>query len=443
MLRLSKLKFLSNQDIRQVLFGSGVTLLFKLVGASLSFIVTVLITRLVDIYDVGIYFLNFTLLILFATLARLGMDNALLRYVGDAYESNDFALVSNLYKRAIQWVLISSLILGIALYYSSGFIAHVIFKKPELEPLISFMGLGIMPIAIYNVHVTIFQATGKAMVGAISSAVIIPLAMILLLLVMQLYSSITALDLFFYYCLSSFINCLCCYWIYRKMPTHGVGKVISPKIFWKSSLVMLSIIMIDYLVLHIPQLFAGYHLEAGAVALLAVCIRITNLINFIMTSVSRIMAPKLAFFSSNGDLESIKNLVAVVSYASLAVSLTVCLTLVYFSELVLTMFGEEYVVAKSVLISLAFAQIFLLYNGVGKMLLQMSQYELSAQRLTILHCIILTILVAVMAMSNHLVGIANAVLITSILAMCVTSVAVYRKLKINLFIPTIHFGRLS
>jgi O-antigen/teichoic acid export membrane protein len=132
----------------EILSKGAVAFVLKIIGAGLAFLFQVAIARYLGASGSGVYFLALTIITLVATVARLGMDNSVTRFVAAHATENDWAKVKGVVRHAIRIALAVSLMSSVVLFFLSDWLATDMFGKPELAKPLKLMSLVIAPLSV-------------------------------------------------------------------------------------------------------------------------------------------------------------------------------------------------------------------------------------------------------------------------------------------------------
>jgi O-antigen/teichoic acid export membrane protein len=117
MINKLKQKIQSDKHFAELLKGSYIAFVLKIVGIIAGYIFTLLITRGYGAEAMGIFTLSFILLQIFSVIGRLGMDTALLRFTAEYSFQGKLEIVKDIYKKVIKLVLPFSIILSITVFF--------------------------------------------------------------------------------------------------------------------------------------------------------------------------------------------------------------------------------------------------------------------------------------------------------------------------------------
>ena len=90
-------------DFRELLFGSSLGLAVKVMTAVLAFVMNIVIARKLGPAEAGLFYLGFTLVVLLASVGRMGLDNSVMRFVARARVAGDTEKLHGIYRKALLW----------------------------------------------------------------------------------------------------------------------------------------------------------------------------------------------------------------------------------------------------------------------------------------------------------------------------------------------------
>ena len=93
---------------QELIRGVSAAFLLKVLGAGFSFGLSVVLARLLGAAGSGIFFLAFTIVVILATFGRVGMENALIRFIAANISADKPGKVLGDYQKAMLYSLIVS-----------------------------------------------------------------------------------------------------------------------------------------------------------------------------------------------------------------------------------------------------------------------------------------------------------------------------------------------
>ncbi|MCR9209605.1 MAG: oligosaccharide flippase family protein, partial [bacterium] len=142
---------------------TGIAFVLKVLSAIIAFAFNLVVARQLNHDDAGLFFLGLSLVIMLATFTRLGMDQAVTRFVAERIPERNWSGIRRCYRLSMVLGLITSSVMAVVLMLSSGYLSTRVFK-PELQPVLMVISVAIIPVALGMLHARFFQGL-KQMVG--------------------------------------------------------------------------------------------------------------------------------------------------------------------------------------------------------------------------------------------------------------------------------------
>ncbi len=170
------------------------------------------------------------------------------------------------------------------------------------------------------------------------------------------------------------------------------------------------------------------------IAFYSVSVKLATLTALALMSVNIVVAPKIAEIFENKDMTTLQQLVKNSTRIIFLVSICVLSILFFFSEEILNLFGEGYVVAKNALIFLLAAQFFNAVSGPGAIYLNMTGRQKILNKILILGLVVNISLNFYLIPSHGINGAAIATLVSLIIWNSITTLLIFYKDKIKIFL---------
>lgn len=142
-----------NPHFREVLFGSSLGLFVKVLTAILAFLMNIVIARKLGPAEAGLFFLGFTLVVLLASVGRMGLDNSVMRFVARARVAGDTVKLHGLYRKALLWGGGLCLLFMLVLLASSQLLVNFVFEQPGFGAVLPIMVMALPLVGLYTLHV--------------------------------------------------------------------------------------------------------------------------------------------------------------------------------------------------------------------------------------------------------------------------------------------------
>ena len=156
---IAKIKNKLSNDIHltELLKGSSIAFIFKIIGMILGYIFTLLIAKWYGAETMGLYALSLTMLNIFVTIGLFGFDNSLVKFVADYNSNHKGELVKEVYYKSLIVTTTVSLILVYILFINADFFAKNIFKNEELINFFQIASIAIVPFVLLRVNTAMFR----------------------------------------------------------------------------------------------------------------------------------------------------------------------------------------------------------------------------------------------------------------------------------------------
>jgi O-antigen/teichoic acid export membrane protein len=373
-LRKSIELFLSRFDdhMQELLRGTSVAFALKMFAAGAAFGLNVVLARLLGADGSGIFFLALTIVLITATIGRIGMENALVRFIATNVSANRPDQIMGVYVKAIRYALITSLILSVLLYLLTPWLSAQVFNKPELEFPLKIMALGVTPLALLILHAHALQGLKQtaAYISVLSLWVPMITAVVSVIWVMDYGIIAASLGYLLATCTTWLIGWW--HWCRATRPYCAIAPRFELKELLLSSMPLFGIALMNQVITWSPTLFLGVWESSENVGIYNVANRTAMLTSFVLMAVNSIAAPKFTELIQRGDMKALENLARVSASMMLLISFPLVFVLVVFPEWALLFFGDEFREGSTILVILAIGQFVNVVTGSSGILLIMS-----------------------------------------------------------------------
>ncbi|WP_335986081.1 oligosaccharide flippase family protein [Spongiibacter tropicus] len=395
-----------------VLKASLLSVVVRILGAFAGFAATFNIALSLGVEESGYYFLAFSLISILAALSQLGMENMLVRFVGTDHAQGSSVLVKAVFASGV-----FSFLTAFILFISSSFLANNIFHKPDLEPVLAAMSLGVVGLALLTLCANALQGLHRV----VASIFILNISVNLLLILAVLSGFVLKADTLarFYSVAAIFtaVTGMALFWRFKpKVPTAAVPW----NVIWASCLPLWAVMIMSQMVQWSGQFIAGAYVSSELVAQLAVAQRTAMLASFVLIAVNLVVAPRFAALHRQGDMAGLESL-AILSVKLIGVlALPVIGVMLIFPSWLMGLFGEGFAGGSQLLQILAVGQFINAITGSVGYLLIMSGHERDMRNVTLISgstALILTWLLTIgFGATGNAVGTAIAVATQNLLA---------------------------
>jgi O-antigen/teichoic acid export membrane protein len=425
--------------------GASIAGSLRVLGAALTFGLTVALGRILGAEATGIYFLAFTIATAVATVGRAGLDNAVLRFVAAHASVDKWLLVRRGYREVLAVGAIGSGLIAAALYLASDFLAGSVFSDSALALPLRIMAIAVVPLSLA-------MLVSKALLGLArvrdSTLVfqILPQGIALggtLLLAQQwgvdgaAVASVIAVGVAATYGGISWSRALA-----GRPRGPGFQDAPSPiRELLKSGRPLL-IGDVLYMAMQMsPTLMLGVWAGTADVSRYAVAWRTAMLVSFAPLAISTIVQPKFAELYARGDMQALAATTHRAVWLMVACSAPVLLIFVAMPERILSIFGSDFPDGAAILQILAVGQfINIALGSVGILLVMSGQEKQFRNVLVVSVCVALLLNVALIPAYGAIgaaIAEASALLVLNVLF----GYAIWRRHGILMFSRRLHERR--
>jgi O-antigen/teichoic acid export membrane protein len=233
----------------------------------------------------------------------------------------------------------------------------------------------------------------------------------------------------------SLFSSISVYMLFKKIdkPNHKSESFTITEIFKTSSPMALSAIAyfimqsIDIIILSIYEGF-------DQIAYYSVSVKLAMLTTLALMSVNIVIAPRIAEIYENQKMQKLQMLIKHSTRIIFLISICFLSVLFFFSEQILGLFGQGYVIANNALVFLLAAQFFNAVSGPGAIYLNMTGRQKTLNKILVSALIINILLNFYLIPIQGINGAAIATLASLIIWNTITTVLIYSRDKIKIFL---------
>ena len=359
----------------ELLSKSSSTFIFKIIGSLLGYVFLLLVTRTSGAEVWGIFVLCLAVLNITSILSRFGVDTALLRFV--AQLKGKMEEIKGIYLQGFSLVLALSIVFSILLYIFSNILAETVFQKPNLTPFLKVISFALIPFTIIHINAqayrglkrikefSFFQHTSKFLFAVIIFVLLFYFTDIDVI-IMPIYSFLAAV---FIVMIFSGVG------IFKTFKGVQTIIIFTKKEILSTSYPMMLSSSILLLMAWADTIMIGIFKTEVDVGFYNVALKLAMLASIILGSVNSILAPKISETFNNNKIDEFKVLIKQSTRIIFFISLPILIVLFLFPESLLSLFGQEFVIAKTTLLILLIGQAVNAMSGSVGLILQMTGKE--------------------------------------------------------------------
>ena len=426
---------MSIKDLTQKSFS---VLIIRSLGVLLLFGFTLFITNFFTAENVGRYDFVRSALMVLGGLALMGTNQSIIYYSGLLKARKSIESIRAVYSKMIKIIcVLSFIVLALYIVFFSQEKVNEFFNNEESFTLLLKSILTLVFFALTMLNIDTIRALQKTVLSEIYRSLfrylpVFFLAAVLLKFNQQAYLVEVYLTGFV---LLSFFSSVRVHKIFKTLqkPNKKSESFSMHEIFKTSAPMALSAIAyfimqsIDIIILSIYEGF-------DQIAYYSVSVKLAMVTTLALMSVNIVIAPRIAEIYEKQNLQDMQQLIKHSTRIIFFISLFILSILFLFSQEILSLFGPDYIKANQALLFLLAAQFFNAVSGPGAIYLNMTGRQKTLNKILILGLIINISLNFYFIPVEGINGAAKATLVSLIIWNAITTLLVYSKDKIKIFL---------
>ena len=364
---------MSIKDLTQKSFS---VLIIRSFGVLLLFGFTLFITNFYSAENVGRYdFVRSTLMVL-GGISLMGTNQSIIYYSGLLNARKSIESIRSIYSEMLKIIFtLSLIILGFFMIFFNESIINDIFKNRESYSLILKTILTLVFFAVTMLNIDTIRALKKTILSEMYRSIFryLPVFIFAIILLKTNNEELLVEVYLLGFLLLSLFSSIRVYILFKKIdkPNDKSESFTITEIFKTSSPMALSAIAyfimqsVDIIILSIYEGF-------DQIAYYSVSVKLAMLTTLALMSVNIVIAPRIAEIYENQKMQKLQMLIKHSTRIIFLISICVLSVLFFFSEEILGLFGQGYVIANNALLFLLAAQFFNAVSGPGAIYLNMT-----------------------------------------------------------------------
>ncbi len=421
-----------DHHMREVVQGASVTLGLKVLGTGLTFGFTILLARTLGAEGAGVYYLALTVTSIATVVGRMGLDNALLRFVAAKSSVGEWGKVGGLYSKGVLLAGVASVVSSVVMFALAPFIASTLFSKPELTVPLYIMSLAVVPMVMVFLHAEMLKGLKLIRDSQVVRLVGVPgISLLVFYLLGEAWGVKGAV---FAYVAAAASMAIVGMWLWRRATPvlrKTVGSFDTNKLL-RSSMPLFSMSIMQLVIGMSSTFILGIWGTRADVGIFSIALRTASLTGFILLAVNSIVAPKFAALYQQGDMEALGYTARTSARLMRYAALPLLLIFLFCPEIVLGFFGREFVEGALILTILAVGQFINVALGSVGYLLLMTGHEKVMRNISVLVAIICVVTNLIMVPYFGIVGAAVATFLSIVIMNLIACYMVFRTTMINM-----------
>jgi O-antigen/teichoic acid export membrane protein len=357
--------------------GSGTVFALRLAGAGLALAFNILLARRLGAYGAGAYYIGLGVSTIASLVSRLGMGNAVLRYVAADADRGAWHAVAGTWRTAVSLVFASSVVAAAAVAVAAGPLASLVFDDPGLESTIRIMAFAIIPFGLVNLMAEALKAIGEAGRATLLQGLFIPAGMLAAVTVLGPTGRLDMGTVALAYVVVTTAILAIGYGIWRRQTPElrGCSGKWEPQRLLRTSLPMLLVALMSTITNPLSTVLIGVWLPVESVGVYGVAQRCASLMVLVFSAVNSVTAPRFAALHQQKRMRELGMVLRRASFLAAALATPFLGAYLGFPTQVLRVFGDEFTAASGALSILAVGQFIAASAGPYSSVLMMSGRE--------------------------------------------------------------------
>jgi len=429
-------KYLKTSNFRELIDGSTASLVYRIIGYLLGYILIVMISRNFGANGLGIFGLFMSILNIFVICGCFGFNKSIIRFTNE-YIAHKY-VIKKIYKTIIQRVTLISVILGFVIFLLTNWIAKRLFQEEIIFPLkiIAFL----IPFSVINlINIEFIRSFKIIKISEYFRNINLNLIAIIVLSILIIFTH-NINNVFYSFSTATILTFLMLnYYVYNKILKNirqqKKYKFDKKKLFIVSFPIFITIIL-SLLIDSTDIIILGIFSTIENVGIFSACVKLVAVISVVQSSVMIISIPKISELFWSNNKKKLKETMRFTSKVILIFSLPLLILLIIGARLILNILGQDFIYGTGVLIILALTSFINGYLGWVAALLSVIGLEKTSAILIFIALIIDIFLDIILLLKYGMIGVALSTLITTLIIAIVSIIIIKKKLGIfPVYIP--------
>jgi len=421
------IKSIIAKDLNELLKGSFISLLFKIVGIGIGYLFFIMISRWYGAYYMGIFSISWTILMIGSVVAKWGMDTAIVRFISESKTQKSISLFKSFINKGIIIVVAFSILMCILMLIFSSFIKDLFFSENIEFQLILLISLSIIPLSLLGFTAELFRGLKKIIQYSIfQSGTIYIFVIVISAIIYYFFSKDFFLieSLLATLCILSLLSLLLFRNAFKKeLTVLNNTTELQKTSYYQILLVSTPMLLTNslYLIMNWTDiLMLGYFENEAQTGIYNAAVKTAALGSVAISAINSIAAPKFAEIYLKEGKNGLGKLVRQSTMLSLLLSLPVFAMIFIFPDFLLGFFGNEFNEAKTSLIILTIGHFINTFSGSTLYLLNMTGKEKAGRNIlgfgALLNIILNILLIPVYGITGAAIATASSTILWNSIA---------------------------
>jgi len=356
--------------------GAAAALSMQVAGAALSFVVSLLLAKLIGAVGLGLFFLSVTCTEIFSTISRLGLENGALKFIAIAHATAERGVVATVYRKCVGIATLSALAMALPAYAILVLAPIGAAHHAEFVALVPFLMIALVPVTVLPVQTEAFKAIDRPGTAVFLQTVLPQSVLVLASVILASRGIESATTVLMCYagafCLAALLAFVRWWSIVNDVWQRAN---FSAAVLLRTSLPILIVTSLNLVMAWTDTLVLGLLSDAEQVGIYGVALRFSATTAFVLIAINSVVAPQFAALHAGGRHAELEALARRSSFWTLLIASPLILVFMIFPAQILGLFGEQFVAGTASLRLLALAQLVNVSTGQLTSLLIMTGHE--------------------------------------------------------------------
>ena len=426
---------MSTNDLTQKSF---LVLILRSCGALLLFVFTIFLTNFYSAENVGRYDFVRSAIMVLGGLTLMGTNESIIYYSGLLKARKNIESIRIIYFKMLRIIFVISLfILSLFMLLFSKSTISEVFKSPDSFSLLQKSILALFFFALTILNIDTIRALNKTIFSEMYRNLFryLPVFLFAVILLFTNKEHLLVEAYLLGFLLLSLLSSVSVYKLFNSLdkPVEN-SEMFSTREIFKTSFPMALSAIAYFIMQSIDIIILSIYEGFDQIAYYSVSVKLAMVTTLALMSVNIVIAPRIAEIFEKKELQSLQQLIKHSTRIIFLISICILTILFFFSEEILKIFGEGYVVAKNSLIFLLVAQFFNALSGPGAIYLNMTGRQKTLNKILIAGLFINITLNFYLIPTHGINGAAIATLVSLIIWNSITTLLIFSKDKIKIFL---------
>lgn len=369
----------------------------KVLTALIGLIFNYASTQYVSPHEFGLFSLAQLIILVLVTLSKFGLDTNMVKVIANQKNIN----TSEYFCALI--LIFGFLVIISTIFFSIGpFFVNNIILKPSLSELLLYIIAITIPNAVIALNSSFLRGAAQANYSLLFNGLV---TMSLATLFIFIFEPSNAVSLLKLTLVANVISCtisfIVCFATAKTITPPSISK--APKML-RSGYSLWIVALVTLTIQQASVLFLARYTDASTIGVYAIATKIAFMLSFFLIAVNSVYSAKFVWLYKQGQKQKLTLLFFRLQKLLVTIAAIVTIVLMASSNMILVMFGENYVEGSQWLIILLIGQFINLSTGCSVNLLIMTGHELQHRNNTLIIALLTVVLAVILIPSYQATG---------------------------------------